>query len=74
MAAPPRLDPYLHGLGLARLQSPQVSMSWTKSLNVTVTRFSEDRQLGALIVCSRLVSPRGASTNETVPSAGRRPA
>ena len=59
VAAPPRPDSYLHGLGLARLQSPQVSMSWTKSLNVTVTRFSEDRQLGVLMVCSRLVSPRG---------------
>ena len=55
----PRRLAYLHGLGLARLQSPQVSMSWTKSLNVTVTRSSDERQFGMLIVCSRLVSPAG---------------
>jgi hypothetical protein len=45
-------------------------MSWTKSLKVTVARCPEERQLGMLIVCRRVVSPRGALTNEIVPSGG----
>ena len=61
---------YLHGLGLARLHSPQVLMSWTKSLKVTVTRSVVDRQFGTLIACSLDVSARGALTNETVPAGG----